>query len=386
MEFGAHGRSPAGPPGTAHSLLVKGVGALEVIDLRAVVEIDGVRRESALFTAETGGLFDVPQLEVTTNRYDAPPQAVLLMTVYVEDGTGTVMMVNLDGEVVWALPAAEGGFSLGVLPEDGGLAYNTFMPPEPEAGIQSWITRVDQRGEVVEEVDTPDAHHFFTEDREGRLAWLVGEGRNYSGLGQVIGDRVLAEGGVELFDSFKHLTVYAPPNVPVGDVLDWTHGNWLHYEPGRDSYLFSAANISTLVEFNAQGQVLDIINGRGAADGAYHYRGGSPFALQHGVHYAANGDLLMFAADDADRMRAVRYAVDRGAKLIEEVWSFGEDQDRHPSLLGEVQELPDGNILISWGAWGIVQIVSPEGEVLWEALTSFKEFVGQVHLLESPYL
>lgn len=380
--------SPAGAAGTEHSALVLGAASLSTANLHAVVEIDGEEHRSELFTFETGNLSGAPIVDVTVNNYDAAPQATLLMMMYDAEGDSKVVMMGLDGTVFWSLSTGADGWSLGVLPEDGQIAFNHFLnidegnPNE----IPAWISRVSLRGEELERIDTPNAHHFFTEDGDGELSWMVADQRQVDGFGEVVGDRVVSESGEELFNAWDHLTVARLPGIPVDDLFDWTHGNWHHYDPGRDSYVFSGGGNSVVVEYDASGEVLDIINGRDAVDGDYTYTGGEPFFSQHGVHWADNGDLLMFAADDDESVRAVRYALDREARTIEEVWSFGEGSERPVALLGEVIELSDGNYLVGWGAWGILQIVSPAGEVLWEGLTDFQQFVAQAHLLESPYL
>lgn len=380
--------SSVGDAGTDHQALVIGAGPLRTVEMVAAVEIDGEVHRSEPFTHETGNLHEAPLIEVTVDRYDADPQTTLLMTIFSADGPSKVVMAGLDGTVFWSLSTGETGWSLGVIPEDGQLAFNHFDDPVPDrpGEIPAAITRVSLRGEPLEQLDTPNAHHFFTEDRDGELSWMVSEQRRVDGFGEVIGDRVINASGEELFSSWDTLTVARLPDVPHDEMLDWTHGNWHHYDARRDSYLFSGAGNAVVVEYAPDGEVIDIINGRGAADGNYTYTHGEPFVGQHGVHWAANGDLLMFVGGHNEPLHAVRYALDREAQTIEEVWSFGEDADRPVAVLGEVQELPDGNLLISWGAWGILQIVSPAGEVLWEGLTDFQELVAQVHLLESPYL
>jgi hypothetical protein len=258
-----------------------------------------------------------------------------------------------------------------------------------DGSVEGDIDRIDQWGTLIERIDVPDAHHYFARPGGGQTLWLTGDTRQVSGIGQVRGDQVMitdADGESRvLLDLFDVLEVTAS-DLPE-DIYDWSHANWLTYDARRDTFLVCAGFINTIVEFNITGEVLDVYGGLGAANGDYSFDPpGAAFDIPHGVHWADNGDLLMFAADDETRVvQALRYEVDAEARVMRRVWSHGAEEGREPQVLGELKQLSDGNLLVNWGSWGTIQIVSPEGELLYEALTDFLEFPGQIQLLESPY-
>ncbi len=67
------------------------------------------------------------------------------------------------------------------------------------------------------------------------------------------------------------------------------------------------------------------------------------------------------------------------------VASPGAGSDFKAEVLGEAHYLPDGNLLVSWGSEGILQILDSDETVLWEAQMALESFVSQVHYLPGPY-
>ena len=379
--------SPTSSEGTTHEAIVLGAAPLSTVSMRAVVEVDGQRHESLLFSGETGQLpVAVPQLDVTLNTFPDDDPTTLLLSMYVHDGDDVVMMAGLDGQAFWAVPQArDGAFGLGVLPEADGFTFNR-MENAANGSITGAVVRTDRWGRVVEEIDTPNAHHFFARPGGGETYWLTSRVGQVNGIGSVIGDQVMrtdAAGTREVLDLFQELEV----SVSGSDaVADWSHANWLGYTPQRGTLLLSAGFINTLLEVSLDGEVLDIINGLGAINGSYRTEPPEDaFVLPHGVHWTEDGDLLMFAADASGVVQAMRYSVDQDEKVLRRVWSHGASLGREPTVLGEVQELDDGNIFVSWGGWGMMQILSPDGALLWEAYTEFLAVPGQSHVLSSPY-
>lgn len=375
--------TPAAQLGTEHSNAVVGNPALTEISMRVVVEIDGERHTSGTFTHETGQhLPTTPVLEVTVNAYDAPENTQLLMSIF--GPVCHLVLMDLEGNVTWSLEqgSKEENYGLSVSPKDGDLLYNLF---EIGGGISS-IERVDMLGNPIESIETDDAHHFFVESPDESLVWLEEDIREVDGV-EIIGD-VVMERDVQGEEAvlFSHWDNFTLPLIPPGMLyMEWTHSNWVDFDAARDSYLVSNAYTNTIVELDRSGEPLRIMGGPGAMDSEYVF--GSveqAFEYPHGPHWTDDGDLLVFSTSEG-LSRVVRYSLDEEYKQLDEIWSYGEDYGFQAMWLGEVSELPDGNILISWGSVGILQIISPDGELLWEAVTSFQSFYSQVHMMSDPY-
>ena len=123
----------------------------------------------------------------------------------------------------------------------------------------------------------------------------------------------------------------------------------------------SLGKLDTLVEVDRDtAEVVDIIN----TDTYVFAQGTTPFNYQHDAKWTDSGTLLMTTTMGGTF--GVEYAIDRDAKTIEQVWSHGQDQNILAVVLGEVDELPNGNRFVSYGMGGLVQEVNPDGQVVWE--------------------
>ncbi|MDG1480755.1 MAG: aryl-sulfate sulfotransferase [Myxococcota bacterium] len=369
---------------TSHEFAVIGGQPLSDVYMRVIVEFDGEQYESGIFTHTTGQqLPEMPTFEVMVNNYDPPESAVLLMSVY--NNPSALVMLDFDGQVVWSRGTIDNsdGLGVGVLPMNGEIYYNTFSD---NRWRNAQLTRMSLSGEVLQTIDTPDAHHFFTPGPDNEIAWIQYDAETPDTQSPVYGDRIVI--GVDnpqpLISTWDHLTFEAnAENLP-----EWTHANWVEYNPERDSYLMSTAFTDVIIEADTDGNPLRIMGGVNAAAGDSDYSfesQESQFSFPHGPHWTSKGDLLVFSTRNGISS-AVRYEVDDDTSTLREQWRFGEDLRLNALALGEVQELPDDNILINWGSVGIIQVVEPSTDtVLWEARSGLQEFPAQVHYMDSPY-
>ena len=368
-------------------------GPLVDLELQVVIEIDGEQHESGIFTAQSGGLLpNTPVLTITENNYTPPDGELLLLSVF-GDVVHTVML-SFDGEILWALPQGDpdatllGGLSVepSVL-HQGQLLFNSFVPDDWE-NTQAEIWRVNLLGEVQERTPTPYAHHFFTQTPDGDLIWLRTDIREQDNL-EIVGDEVVrtshTTGETTSFLSLWD-TLSMPMETPPGGRFDWTHANWVGYTASRDSYLVSTALANFILEVSPEGEVLRTINGFNAAGNAYVYDDiTAAFYYPHGPHWTRDGeDLLVFSTRE-HASHAARFSFSDDDRTLSRTWEHGLEEHREAMLLGEVQELSDGNILIGWGGLGVLQVVTPEGEVLWEAQTGLGSFFSQVQVIPDPY-
>ena len=387
VEFGVGGAdaftSPLTVVGTEHVAAVIGNPALTEVTMRVVIEVDGTRHESGTFTAETGqNLPETPIAEVMLNNYTDPPEGMqLLMSLF---GSVTyLVMMDLEGNITWSLPqgVADTLGGLGVEPVENGIRYNLFEVGKGAAGT---LEHIDLLGNPISTVETDDAHHFFTIGPQEELVWLEHDLRVLNGS-EIAGDVVMQRdsSGAES-TLFSHWDSFTLPQSNQA-FIDWTHANWIDWDPDRGSYLLSNAFTNTIAELDADGAPVRIMGGPGAVDSEYIFdRFESAFEYPHGPHWTDNGDLLVFSTVDKVS-RVSRYTVDDELMIMTEVWSYGAEYAYEALWLGETQELPDGNILISWGSVGLLQIVSPSGELLWEAAAPFQSFFNQVHPMRDPY-
>ena len=125
---------------------------------------------------------------------------------------------------------------------------------------------------------------------------------------------------------------------------DWTHANSVNYDANRDSYLFSLANLNTVVEVSRSGEIL------GEYTGSDDY----PFQYQHDPRWTAEGTLLIVSHYD-DGTLAVEYEV--SGNDLTAIWTYGEDEAITGLILGQASRLENGNTLVNLGGAGLLREV-----------------------------
>jgi Arylsulfotransferase (ASST) len=100
-----------------------------------------------------------------------------------------------------------------------------------------------------------------------------------------------------------------------------------------------------------------------------------PFARQHDAEFLSNGDMMLF--DDVGDT-----AYGRRSRVIEFqpnpfkiVWQFPGDTGHklNSQILGSVQKLPNGNVLITDGDQGRILEVTPDKKIVWEYNNPFRQ-------------
>ena len=149
--------------------------------------------------------------------------------------------------------------------------------------------------------------------------------------------------------------------------FDYFHLNSIDVRP-RNRTLISSRNTSALYELNSRtGQILTQIGGKRST---VKMGPGTITAFQHDASVLDDGDIAVFDNGGVPQVHPESRA------LVERV----EDDDRtslvteykHPAALasgsqGNVQQLPDGNYFVGWGAQPYVSEFSPEGKLLFDA-------------------
>ena len=377
--------TPRGDNAATHSATAVNLPPLGEVSVRGVVEIDGERFEGAAVTWQVGQLLPVaPEIEITVDNYDAPEGAVLLVSNY--GSPGSVALVDFHAGVTWSVAPQDTGYCAGVVPSGGGLLCNHYSnAPNWQEGT---LRTLAWSGEQTSALSLPDSHHFITTDSDGEVIWLRTDIREDAELGVVVGDEIVrgvGEAAEVVFSTWDHFSFHEDPSLFMfSEDYDWTHANWIEYHPGRDSYLLSTAYASMIMELNADFEPIRTFSGANSTDLGYSYSSGSElYHFPHGAHWSPEGELVVFSTQGNSRVLV--YGVNDDLQQLEQRESIGASDGYTAEVLGEAQVLESGEMLISWGSVGIIQIRSPEGAVLWEAQTGLESFPTQVHYLTDPY-
>jgi len=394
VEFGPLGacsrhRTPSVGLGRSHETLLLGLPSASEICYRVVPTEGPLSWPEPFRTVHTGNLpAAVPDLNVTIKDLDQVEEGFWLAASGINPGL--VLIFDRDGEVVWYQPADVGYVSPQALPDPAtnGFMYNRFSKDfDDDVGS---VLRLHPDGQLLEEIRTPLAHHSFARHEDGTTAWLALDVRDHDEWGTVVGDalREVAPDGADraVWSSWNDWEVIDPLENDGGfypQGIDWTHGNFLAWDPARQSYTVSFRNVNTIVEVDRDGHIL-----RGVGDYA------DPVADEvedlvhypHSAHWTDQGTLLFTTTPgDGKETWAVELAFDPETGEAERVWSWGEGEGFYARVLGEALRMDNGNTVVNFGSAGVVVELTPSGEVAWRLETPAGYFPGHLTYIRDIY-
>ncbi len=379
---------------TAHSASIVGVPPLTEVAYSASTD-DGKR------AWRCEGTFRTPNLAVSTPKLlvtvDVPerqsPERYVVGSLY--SATADPMFVfDRQGRYRWFLEDDEDHMVLMATPAVGGGVVNSRFG-RPQGFVDGELVWRDLAGDAVTSIPLPGSHHVFRELPDGSILYLkldIREAEVGGDTRTVIGDSVVERSpdGTErvLFTTWDHLelrddVLTHPAFYPQG--IDWVHGNALFYVEERDTILYSMAHVRTVVEFErSTGNVVRSFRGDAnwMLEGpSYTVAEGEPFRHQHDAHFDEEGNLVVFATDSlGSNTGAHVYAIDESAQTLREIWRHVPEPALLNLVLGQVQELENGNRLVAFPYAGLLQEVTPDEDVVWEVRTPLGVMFMQTYL------
>ncbi len=295
---------------------------------------------------------------------------------------------------------------------DGQAAYRWYLPTPPGA-LKIHRVRPDPGGDGIwwagyhwwreEDLGTlvhtawdgtergrwaaEEEHHDFTLHDDGSVAWLSWVYRDApmpGADGPTATDAIRTMvPGEETQIAFSMLEDYpAEPAVPCRHALrmqylpgwsEWSHSNSLIWEPTEDAWWVMARYLDQLIAIDRPTGTLKWRLGGQGSDFEFE---GRPFDHAHFSEGWPGGVLLFDNRDHDDDpvSRVVEYALEDG--VAREVWSYEQPDGEHVGFLGDARRLPGGNRLVVWSSIGLIEEVTPSGEVVWAAQST--DVVGRV--------
>jgi hypothetical protein len=382
-----------------HRVPLYGLPALTDVVYRAVTEADGREQSCSAGTSTLNLPAEMPRFDVTAHDASrVSPEPFLLGSsigrpevLFVLDRTGTLLWYLREKE-----DESRGKTRVDVKFANGSndLLFNVFETTHVD-NIGK-IVRIDLGGDEIASYDTPWAHHVFTELPDGTMAFPSVEFQTWHDpvLDEelvVAGDLLLEvapdRGRRRVFSTFHWLDVYKHEGwnsgfYPDADV-DWTHANSLEYYPDTNTYLMSFAHAQSVAEIDrSNGQLLRLFG----VDGYGFAPGSRAFYMQHDAHWTERGTLLMTSTDPlTDYMGAIEYEVDDVTRTLTEVREIGFEAQQSSFALGQARTLANGNVLLNWGGGGLIQEITPQGDVVWEVMLGSGTWFGQVRMFSDFY-
>jgi len=153
--------------------------------------------------------------------------------------------------------------------------------------------------------------------------------------------------------------------------IDYVHAN--AFERDSDgNILLSSRHMDEITKINRQtGAIMWRLGGR---NNQFRFLNDTlGFSHQHDIRRLPNGSITLFDNGNFHSppfSRAVEYRIDDVNMTAEVVWEYRHTPDVYAFATGNVQRLPGGNTLISWGTENLVTEVRPDGSTALELLLS----------------
>jgi hypothetical protein len=161
------------------------------------------------------------------------------------------------------------------------------------------------------------------------------------------------------------------------------HANAITFQPEADTYVLSDRNPNLFVRFTRRGELLWQFGGANPIDTAKHIQG--EWTVNHGHHLLPGGSFLFFnngGTPGNNTANVFEFQLDEQNMTATQTWALMGMADS--GSLGDVQRLPNGNVLAVYSNAGIFVEVDAEGSLV-QTLTSSAGSVGYANHRETLY-
>ncbi len=258
--------------------------------------------------------------------------------------SSTVYIIDQDGDPVWWWMAPQASSRATMDWE----AEHMYMLALNVGGRNGGMYRVNMDGTHPKELTVlADGHHDFTVTPGGRVVSIVHAGRS--------------DGVVEYDPETDHLVHLVED---VGSLYEMVkpeyHANSITYLEEDDAFILGDRYPSMYDKFDRHGQLQWQFGGANPRGPAFD--GAGTWNANHGHHWT-NGKMFVFNNQAIGGSPILEFDVDEENLKARRVRSI--DSEGYASLvLGDVQQLPNGNILATYSMAGRLVEYSPEGNVV----------------------
>ena len=366
--------------------------------------MSGVKTVSVPRAPQELGRFSVSNVDTTKMRAGG-----YILTSQIQAANSYMIIVDRDGDIVWYYKAPS-GFSIPTTKpgRDGTSLLFTQNGSDEKTDVSS-IQRIAIDGSRITSTRALLGHHSFVELPDNRFAWIGldlrkdvtavledgSEGQLYL-AGDVIYE--IGEGATdsdtptEIFNYFddwgqpywmcRHFDAKAYQT----DAQDWTHANSLMYLDDSDDLFIMSKNLDHLLRIDrSTGAIVWQIGGResdftASSDADWWSHGHMSYLYEGGFIVFDNG-----YHHDPVRSRVMAYTWDDATHQIDVDFKYSDTKGRFIQLLGDGRWLDNGDYLTSWTSAGILSELTPDGQVVWKAVTDVGTAVGRVTYLDDLY-
>lgn len=324
-------------PKTAHRVPLVGVPA----NTEARVELIQAGAAVAEAVGTTGALPAwVPRMEGDA-RLPGRVEPGLTAVVIASGGGngGGVLLLDAAARVVWSYPAEDAGVDLAfrarVSLDGQAVLFNTLAPDAVQPGPIHRVSLIDGS---LETLSVRGGHVDFVEPEPGVVASLGWDIREVEGR-LILGDTLIerATDGTErvIWNVWDHFSPDLSVSWPTLYIAD------------------PASGTMSWVLAQSEGDLVP------EDDGALSY--------PHSAECLADGGLLVFnrgVASERDQPAFVtEFSLDEAGGSAATRWQYRDPEGVWVNNFGSAQRLPGGNTFVCWGSSGLLDEITPEGEI-----------------------
>jgi hypothetical protein len=358
LEFGPTGSlldriAPAQVPAPLSRTLLLGMKGEAAYSFRIVVESAAGSCKSPELDLITGAVPDwVPT--ITKVGDDASAAVGFIVTspgvgpIGPRDGLPSAYIFDTDGDVVWWYPELVTPICRAALSWDGQAMWvvNAY-------GASAFSMSMDGLT-LQEHALEGGVDHDLVALPDGGMA-AIASGTGVDALHSVVEFR--PEGTIELIVE------------DLGTIMDAQHPNALHYYQADDSFTLSDLLGTAFVKFTHGGELVWKLDGNNPEDSSFELVGAEAWETNHGHHLLPDGSFLFFnnvhdVGSQYPASRVVLLELDEESWTAEQSWQYVREPLRQSEQLGDVERLPNGNVLVTYSNMSLIEEVTPGGDVL----------------------
>jgi len=155
-------------------------------------------------------------------------------------------------------------------------------------------------------------------------------------------------------------TVVADMSSVYNSTTNTFHSNAVHYYPSDNSYTVGDRNPSLYVKLSRTGSLLWQFGGSNPKDQSKFFTGVPTWSVNHGHQLLADGTFLFFNNTPNE---AWIYRLDTTNMTAAKTLTYTAT-GASSSVLGDVQQLPNGNYLVTFSTSGQIHEISPSGALV----------------------
>jgi len=415
--------TPVGASGTSHEMVILGVKTGRTYQFQAVVDTASGEERSAMVEARVDSAeVSVPLWDLLEDDDSLQCESGgFVLVSHIGANNSGVMIIDRDGDIVWSQPAPPP-------PADcPSITYHQISRARPGPGPDelSYTTadgdRILQCGTIVRQpmdgtepvvTYTDTSHHDYVHLPDGGYGWLGYEFGPYASctekgmsLKSTAVDTIMESAdGVEFTEAtqvFSTFDDYAEPLkcdfndenfLQAAGYFDLTHANSLMYRESDDAYFMMWRWHDNLIK-------VDRATGQKVWEFGGEYNDFTPMAGQdeaelfnhsHMSEIWDGGAMIFnnndFGPDDPGPSYVQEYVLDETNMEWAVSWSW--NTGGFENLLGDARRMPYSdcdNILISLSRSGLVQEMTRDGDIAWQAGMPIGNVSSRVHFIPDIY-